>query len=383
MWTYTLKNVLALILSAAVFIASANVSVYAENADRKTAYLLMELSTGTVLSDNNKDTVVSVGTMAKLMTVLLVAEKINSGDISADDAVKTSNAANSMQGAQIWLMPGEEISVDELLKGIIIGNANDASVAVSELVSGSEEKFIELMNKRADDIGMKNTTFTDCSGYYDNEDQVSTAYDMALLCRELYKYDFLQKYFTCRMDYVRDEKAELVNANKLVRNYNGTIGFKAGYSENAGHCIAAAAKRDNAAYAAVILGYEDKDDMFTAAKRLLDNGFSGYRVISPALPEDITGEIAVRGGDEKILPLEYGKPDNIVVPAGTVGSITSSVILPEYINAPVLKNDKVGEIHYYKNDSFMFAVDIYAGASVDKLTANKLFVKLLKYVLSF
>ena len=196
--------------------------------------VLIEASGGTVIDGQNEDTPVPVGTMAKLMTVLLAAEKVESGELYIDSKLKTSAYANSMQGAQVWLMPGEEITVDELFKAVIIGNANDAAAVLAEEISGSAEKFTALMNVRAAELGMENTVFTNFNGYYDDSEQISTAKDIALLCAKLSEYDFLREYFTCWRDFVRNGETELVNANTLVRSYKGIVGFKAGHTENSG-----------------------------------------------------------------------------------------------------------------------------------------------------
>ena len=376
----------SIFLFAVIFLNSiSSICIHADDEQNEllTSYVLMEMTTGTVIMENNADEAVPVGTMAKLMTILLAAEKINSGELSLDTKLKASAAANAMQGAQIWLMPGEEMTLGDLLKGIIIGNANDASVAVAEAVAGSEESFITLMNEKAQSLGMKSTSFTNCNGYYDDSRQISSACDIAKLSCELYKYAFLRDYFTCWLDYLRDGETEVVNSNTLVKNYNGTVGFKAGFTEASGHCISAAAERDGEAYAVVILGYSDKDSMFYDAKQLLNTGFSEYSVVKPDIPEDTPDIIKVKGSYTKDIPLEYGNIKNIVIPNGTYNSISSRYFLPDYIYAPVNKGDKIGEVHFYKNDKFLFSVNILSDGCADKLTAAKAIVILLKFMMSF
>lgn len=376
----------SIFLFAVIFLNSISpICIHADDEQNEllTSYVLMEMTTGTVIMENNADEAVPVGTMAKLMTILLAAEKINSGELSLDTKLKASAAANAMQGAQIWLMPGEEMTLGDLLKGIIIGNANDASVAVAEAVAGSEESFITLMNEKAQSLGMKSTSFTNCNGYYDDSRQISSACDIAKLSCELYKYAFLRDYFTCWLDYLRDGETEVVNSNTLVKNYNGTVGFKAGFTEASGHCISAAAERDGEAYAVVILGYSDKDSMFYDAKQLLNTGFSEYSVVKPEIPEDTPDIIKVKGSYTKYIPLEYGNTKNIVIPNGTYNSISSRYFLPDYIYAPVNKGDKIGEVHFYKNDKFLFSVNILSDGCADKLTAAKAIVILLKFMMSF
>lgn len=360
-------------------------SVFAEKTDKEYTFceILIEASGGAVIESVNEDVSVPVGTMAKLMTVLLAAEKVEAGELFLDDKLKTSSYANSMQGAQIWLMPGEEITVDELFKGVIIGNANDASVVLAEKVSDSEENFVILMNKKAKELGMVNTVFTNCNGYYDDGKQVSTASDIAKLCAELTKYDFLRGYFTTWRDLVRCEATELVNANELVKSYKGLIGFKSGYTKNSGYCTAVGAERDGVVYISVVLGCADKDKSFTEAKRLMNNGFSGYTVFTPELPKDIPSEVTVRGGMSAKISVGYGEVRRVVLPNGAADSVTSKIIMPDYILAPVEIGRKVGEIHFSRNDKVIFTVDIYASESAEKMTVLNAVGILLKKLLTF
>lgn len=379
-----INRIYAFVLSLSIFICASPCSAAADNTvPTNEAYVLMELTTGTVITENNSDKAVPIGTMNKLMTTLLVAEKIEEGTLSPDDMIKTSNAANSMQGAQIWLMPGEEMSLSNLLKGIIIGNANDASVSAAEAVAGNEKAFVEQMNIRAEEIGMKNTTFTNCCGYYDCEKQISSAYDMAVLCRELDKFEFLKDYFTCRLDYLRGKDTELVSSNKLIGTYEGLVGFKAGFTEESGNCIAAAAERNGCVYAAILVGYEDKDLMFAEAKRLLNKGFAEYTVVIPDIPDNIPNEMPVKLGCENSVGIEYGDPTGVVLPKQAADELSSYVILPEYINAPVNRGEVIGEIHFYRNDVFLYSIDLRSKNSVDKLDTIKSIVILLKLLASF
>ncbi|MDE5992976.1 MAG: D-alanyl-D-alanine carboxypeptidase [Oscillospiraceae bacterium] len=361
-------------------------SITAVSAEEKTYELckvMIEATGGVIISEQNAETPVPVGTMAKLMTVLLAAEHIEAGKLSLDSKLKTSEYANSMQGAQIWLMPGEEITVDELLKAVIIGNANDASVVLAEKIAVSEEKFAELMNVRAKELGMENTYFTNCNGYYDDDKQISTAYDMAKLCAELSKYDFLRGYFTCWRDFVRGGETELVNSNEAVKDYKGLIGFKAGYTENAGYCAALGAERDGMTYISVVLGCDDKDKSLSDAKSLLSMGFSQYTVFTPERPKDVPTEIAVRGGTSKTVPVESGSIRSVVLPNGTAGSVTSRVVMTDYVYAPVERGRKVGEVQFLRNDKMIFAVDICTADSVEEMDTKKALCIILKKLLTF
>lgn len=354
------------------------------NAEEYTfCYVLIEAEGKAVISSENENTKVPVGTMAKLMTVLLTAEYIENGSAALTDTLKTSSYANSMQGAQIWLMPGEEITVDELLKAVIIGNANDASVVLAEKIAGSEEKFTEMMNDKAEEIGMNNTAFTNCSGYYDENKQISTAYDLAVLCSELAKHDFLREYFICWRDFVRDGKTELVNSNEMVKYYKGICGYKASFTESSGYCIAAAAERNGTTYITVILGCDDKNKCFTKSENLLNSAFSEYTVFKPELPDRMPTEIAVRGGLSKTVSIEYGDVRKVVLPNSAVSSLSSKVIMPEYIYAPVQKGCKVGEIQFFRNDKLMFCVDIVTKENINEINVIKSLGILLKKLLTF
>lgn len=381
-----LKRILCVVLAIITVTAVLRGIVSAE--EEKREYILcealIEASEGTLIYGLNEDTPVPVGTMAKLMTVLLAAERVQAGELSLDGKLKTSSYANSMQGAQIWLMAGEEITVSELFKGVIIGNANDASAVLAEKVGGSEENFVKLMNAKAAELGMKNTVFTNCNGYYGDEKQISTAADLARLCRELAKYDFLREYFTCWRDFVRGGETELVNANEIVKDYKGIAGFKAGFTENSGYCIAAGAERDGVMYISVVLGCSDKYDSFSEAKRLMSTGFSGYTVFVPELPKkDIPESVAVKGGMSRQTAVKCGRVKSVVLPNGAADSLTSAVILPEYVYAPVEKGDKIGEIHFIRGGETLFAVDITAAESVEKINVLKAMGIILKKLLTF
>lgn len=360
-------------------------TVYAEEEKKEHTLceILIEASGGAVIYGQNENTPVPAGTMAKLMTVLLAAERVEAGELSLGDMLKTSSYANSMQGAQIWLMPGEEITAEELFKAVIIGNANDASVVLAEKIGGSEENFAELMNAKAAELGMKDTVFTNCNGYYDDDKQISTAADMAKLCAELAKYDFLKEYFTCWRDFVRGGAAELVNANETVKDYKGIIGFKAGYSDSSGYCIAAGAERGGTAYISVVLGCENKADSFAEAERLMSSGFSGYTVFVPKLPKDVPYEIAVRGGLLRQISVRCGAVRNVVLPNGAEDSVTAVVVMPDFVYAPVCEGDKVGEIQFMRGDEMMFAVDITASESAEQISIKKAIGIILKKLLTF
>lgn len=375
-----MKKFIGIFLSVIIAISCA-APVFAETSE--CCSIVFELTSGIVIDDVNADKVVPVGTMNKLMTVLLAAEKISRKELALDTTVKVSEYANSMQGAQIWLMPNESITVEELFKGIIIGNANDASVVIAEAVSGSEKKFVAAMNDKAAELGMKNTSFTNCCGYYDDDKQFSTVSDLSKLICELYKYEFLTPYFTTWLDYVRNNTAELVNANELVKKIEGIIGFKAGSTEKSGNCIAVAARRGDKAFGVIILGADDKDKMFSAARTKLESVFADYIVIKPEPPENIPSMIGVRNSLTTYIPVAFGDIRNIVIPKGAADSISSVYIMPEQVYAPIRNGDKVGEIQFYRKEKYLFSVDIFAAENADEKTNFNVLLKLLKMIISF
>ena len=358
-------------------------SVCAIEQELSKCYVLIEANSKVIISSNSEEKIVPVGVMTKLMTIYIIAEEIEQNKLSVNDILKTSENANSTKGATIWLMPNEEITVDELLKAVIIGNANDASIVLAEKISGTEEKFTEKMNETAQKLGMFNTTFTNCNGFYNDDKQLSTAYDLALLCSELSKYKFLQDYFTCWRDYVRNEQTELVNLNDLIKSYKGIIGFKTGFTENSGYCTAAAAERDGTTYIAVTLGYKEKSDSMAKAKVLLDTAFSQYKVVTPKLPENIPSEIIFKGGLSKSVPIEHEKIRNVVLPNNALNSVSSKIIITDYVYAPVKKGYKVGELQFFRNDKLMFYVDIVTKEDIDKTNVVKALNILLKNLLTF
>lgn len=357
--------------------------VYANEKTMTIGYVLIEAESKAIISSSNENMPVSVGVMSKLMTIYLVGEAIESKQISIDDTLKASTYANSVKGATIWLMPGEEITVEELIKALIIGNANDAAVVLAEKISGTEEKFVEKMNEKAKSLGMNDTSFTNCNGFYDDEKQISTAYDLAILCSALVEFDFLRDYFVCWRDYVRGGQTELVNSNELVKSYKGLIGFKSGYTENSGYCTALAAKRDEATYISVIIGCKEKSDSLSKAKNLLDMAFSQYTITTPQLPEKIPEEISVKGGMKKTVPIEYKNVRKVVLPNSAINSVTSKIVLTDFIYAPVSKNYKVGEIQFLRNDKLMFCVDIVTKENIEEINARKSLNIILKKLLTF
>lgn len=338
---------------------------------------LMEINTKQLLYGENQYKKVPVGTMAKLMTVLLTAEAIESGELSMSDSIVTSSHANSMQGAQIWLMPGEKMTVEELLKGVIIGNANDASVALAEAVAITEDRFVIMMNRRAKELGMHSTLFADCSGFGSGE-EYSTAYDLALLGAELSKHTQLREMFTTWLDYLRDGATELVNSNELVRTYKGITGMKTGFSEKGGSCSVFTAERDGAEYAAVVLGADDKDYTFTRGKVLLGWAFSSFEAVTPEIPPEYLSDITVKDGCEKSVSVYCEDILPVIVTMGDGSKLHAEIARLEPAAAPVHKGQRLGVITVYYKKEVIYEVNLLAYEDVEKKSLSFSLCKMLK-----
>ena len=250
------------------------------------AYVLMEADTQTVLEEKNADKRLNAGYLSKLMGILLVAEKISSGEFSTDDVLTASDSVKNTKGAVIWLEQGDKISVEELLKSVIIGNANDAMTVLAERVSGDVATFVMDMNARGFDLGLRNTWFISPYGYYYAE-EYTTAHDVAVICSELAKHGFLTKYFSTWRDFVKDGKVELVNENVMSRDYSMHIGFKACHSAESGYCTAEGGRNDSGnTFVAVSLGNDSGESAYSNVKSLLKKGFRNYKVTLTMFPDE-------------------------------------------------------------------------------------------------
>lgn len=344
---------------------------------RTASVVLAELSTGTVISGENAGLRMPQGTLCKLMTILLTAEEIADGNLSADTILTASSNANSQKGAVIWLMQGETISVDELLKAVIIGNANDASIVLAEHIGGTEEGFVDMMNARAFELGMRDTVYKSCTGNADIEGQYSTAKDTVKLACELSKHKILEKYFTTWMDNVRKGQTELVNENKLVRTFDGITGMKAGRSEGFGYSLVLTAERDGASFVSVVLGCEDKDERFGIGKSLIMSGFSLYKVTTPAFSDEFLKPVSVHGGKHRAVMIKAEKLEELVVPKNC-SEMSTAVLIPDYINAPIKEGQVVGKVGFYNGDSLLYETNLVACETIEKAD----FASVMKKILS-
>lgn len=329
--------------------------------------ILMEPNTGNILYESNSDEVLAPASITKIMSLLLVMEAIDKGMFDLETVISASEHACSMGGSQIWLEPGESMTVDDLLKAAVVASANDATVALGEAVAGSEEGFVAMMNARAKELGMLNTNFVNATGL-DAEGHVTTAHDVALMSCELIKHDLIKKYSTVWMDTLRDGKSELVNTNKLVRFYKGTTGLKTGTTSTAGYCLSATAERDGMELVAVVMGGETSPDRFNGAKKLLDYGFANYTFtrIDSGLESGLTVPIA-NGTAEKAEVRSDGVL-NVLLQRTADQNIEREVVFNKNIKAPVKKGDVLGTVNISIGGEPVGEIEITAACDVDKIT---------------
>ena len=328
--------------------------------------ILIERSTGTVIFEHDADKQMPPASITKIMTLLLVFEAMDEGKFTMETEISASEHACSMGGSQIWLEPGEVFTVNELLKAAAISSANDACVALGEAVSGSEEAFVELMNARAAELGMKNTVFKNCTGL-DAEGHLSTARDIAVMSAELLSHPEIKNYSTVWMDSLRGGETELTNTNRLVRFYKGCTGLKTGSTDEAGCCLSASAERDGMELVSVTLGSPNTDERFAAGRKLLDYGFANFALVRMTPPEEYLAPIAVsHGTEETVQPVCQETPASLLK-KGQRDGVEQSVYLPEKLEAPVKSGDVIGRVTVTLNGGEIGGYDTVAAEDVPRM----------------
>lgn len=330
--------------------------------------VLMEQTTGQVLYEHNPHEQLRPASVTKIMSILLIMEAIDSGRISYSDKVSCSENARSMGGSQIWLNETEQLTVDEMLKAICVVSANDCTVAMAEHLAGSEELFVEQMNQKAKELGMNDTTFKNCHGI-DEDGHVTSSYDIALMSRELMtKHPQITKYTTIWMDSLRDGKSELVNTNKLVRNYSGCTGLKTGSTSLALYNLSATATRDNLSLIAVIMKAPNTATRFAEAKKLLDFGFNTYEFKQFNQKGETIMQIPVQKGISVSVEAIIKEDGGILLKKGEDKDITQTIQLPNSISAPISEGQHLGEIVYSKGNDILLTTEIVAKSEVKKMS---------------
>lgn len=369
------KKILILVISV-IFGVISPYAYASDLAQGVNCAILMEASTGEVLFEKNPDERVSIASVTKIMTMLLIMERIESGAMTFDELVTVSDNAMSYGGSTMFLETGEQLSVHDMLKGIAVASANDGCVAMAEHIAGTESGFVDMMNKRASELGMTNTVFKNSNGL-DEDGHFSSARDVAIMSRELLKHPKIIEYTTIWTDSLRDGKFELANTNKLVRFYNGATGLKTGSTSKAGCCLSATAKRDGMELIAVVLGAENTKTRFSVASELLNYGFSGYTVKKYIEKGEPIGIVAVSKGKEKQVSLEAGDEFSLLSEKINTKEVEREIKFPERISAPVKKGDKLGEVNLIAEGKTIKTVDIVASCDVEKKSIAMMFVDMV------
>lgn len=341
------------------------------------AAILVDQDTGTVLYEKNADEQVPIASITKVMTLLLTFEAIHNGQLTLETTVPVSEHAYHMGGSQIWLEPGETFTLDEMIKAICVSSANDAAVAVAEFIGGSEPAFAELMNQKAAELGMVNTTFKNACGL-DEAGHLSTARDVAIMSREmLVKHPRITDYTTIWMDTLRGGQTQLLNTNKLLKRYQGITGLKTGTTSGAGVCISASASRDGLDLLAVVLGAASSAERFDAATALFDYGFANFENVTAPAPENAPTSLPVTGGAEETVGLEYAAPQKLLVQKGEGGALTAELELPQTLAAPLAAGQQVGTVTVRSGETVLGSWPVTAAGEVQPMTVRLGFERLL------
>ena len=318
--------------------------------------------------------------VTKVMTLLLVMEALDAGKIGWDDAVTASAQAAAKGGSQVYLKEGEQMSLKDMLKSVVVSSANDCAAALAEHVAGSESAFVEQMNRRAEELGMADTHFVNCTGLDDGPEageHLTSSYDIALMSRELLKHHEIRQYTTIWMDTVRDGQFGLANTNKLVRFYQGTTGLKTGFTSAAGYCLSASAQRDGMELIAVVMHCATSADRFQSAKALLDYGFANYALIRPE-PETAMGQVKIHLGQKDATEPVLESQEPILVEKALQGKIHTTLQLEPEVEAPVEKGQRLGTMRVEAGDTVLAQIAVVAEERVERLTWGQMTLRILK-----
>ena len=342
--------------------------------------VLMDVTTGTVLYEANSHEPLAPASVTKVMTMLLIMEAVDSGKIGLQDTVTASEAAAAKGGSQIYLKAGETMTVSDMLKSIAVSSANDCACAMAEHICGSEAAFVEAMNQRAKELGMRDTHFVNCTGLDDDDtarQHRTSAHDIALMSRELLKnHPLIKKYTTIWMDTVRGGAFGLSNTNKLIRFYPGATGLKTGFTSGAGYCLSASAQRDGMELVAVVMGAKTSAARNAACKELLDYGFANFAVIAPELTE-IPG-VNVKLGKQDSVSAALGESTGLLIDKAQKSAVTTEVALEESVTAPVAQGQRIGTLSIKSGEQTLRQIPLVASEPVERLTMGDIFVNVLR-----
>ena len=371
-----MKKILSFILII-LMITAAMPTFAAEPSCNAKSVLLMDFGTGTVLYENNADEPLPPASVTKVMTMLLIMEAIDRGEIGYDTIVTASERAKSMGGSTIFLDTNEQMSVHDLLKGIAVASGNDACVAMAEHLSGSVEAFVDKMNERAAQLGMVNTHFVNCNGL-DADGHYSSARDIAIMSRELMKHSDIFKYTTIWMDSLRGGAFQLANTNKLIRFYDGATGLKTGSTNNALCCISATAKRDDLHLIAVVMGSPTSKDRFNAARELLNYGFANYRNVKLGEKDKTVTSVSVKKGKKAQVSLVSASDASALLPTDKINQVETHTELGEAFPAPIKKGDVLGKVVATLDGEVIAECQLIAAEDVERRGAFSYFKELLE-----
>ncbi len=359
-----MKRIICFFVAFLVLIS--HTTVIAEGVETNAeSVILIEHSTNEVLYENNADVKLPIASVTKIMTMLLIMEEIEEGNLSFDDMVSVSENAMSYGGSTMFLEAGESLSVNDMLKGIAVASANDGCVAMAEHIAGSEAAFVEMMNDKAKELGMENTNFVNTNGL-DDDNHYSSARDVAKMSDALLEHEKIFDYTTIWTDSLRNGKFELANTNKLVRFYDGANGLKTGSTSKAKCCISASAKRDDMQLIAVVLGAPTSDERFKSARNLLDYGFANYNINTFAKNGDEIEKVPIEKGVEKEVSAIVGEDCSALFKRGEGKDIVKETKIDENLRAPIKKGDKLGTVKFISNGECVKETDLIAATDVSK-----------------
>ncbi len=370
-----MKKILSLLMTF-TFLTSIATPTFAEEkttgvelVDNAKSAVLIERDTGTILYNKNSDEMLPPASMTKIMTMLLIMEAIDLGKIKWDEKIRTSEYAASMGGSQIFLEPGEEMTTEEMLKGIAIGSANDASVAMAERIAGSEEAFVEMMNTKVKDLGLKNTVFKNVTGLPE-DGHYSTAHDMAVMAKELLKYEGITKFTGTYEAYLReqsDKKFWLVNTNRLVRFYPGVDGLKTGFTNEAKYCLTATAEKDGMRVIAVVFGAPTSKERNAQISKMLDYAFAQYQTHPMYERSFSVGEVKVSKGSESKVEALTSEPISLLTKKGEkVDDVKKEITYEKDVKAPIEKGQTIGTLKLVRNGETLVSSPLVAKESINE-----------------